>query len=170
MKVLVADDDKEIVELLSIYLHNEGYEPIKAFDGREVLSKIRTIPDIELIILDIMMPEMDGMQVIKTLRKESQVPIILLTAKTTDMDKIKGLIAGADDYVTKPFNPLEVMARVKSLLRRTKMQVSSDQPDVLEINSLIINRDSHEVTTIDGKDIQLTALEFGILYLLASHP
>src|SRR5699024_981182 len=101
---------------------------------------------------------------------ESQVPIILLTAKTTDMDKIKGIIAGADDYVTKPFNPLEVMARVKSLLRRTKMQVSSDQPDVLEINSLIINRDSHEVTTIDGKDIQLTALEFGILYLLASHP
>ena len=86
------------------------------------------------------------------------------------MDKIKGLVAGADDYVTKPFNPLEVMARVKSLLRRTKMQVTPDQPDILEVNSLIINKDSHEVKTIDGKEIQLTALEFGILYLLASHP
>ncbi|GAA3015418.1 response regulator transcription factor [Tetragenococcus solitarius] len=170
MKILVADDDKEIVELLSIYLHNEGYEPIVAYDGKEVLSKIRTISDIELVILDIMMPELDGMQVVKTLRKESQIPIILLTAKTTDMDKIKGLVAGADDYVTKPFNPLEVMARVKSLLRRTQTQISSEQPDILEISSLVINRDSHEVRTVDGKEIQLTALEFGILYLLASHP
>lgn len=170
MKILIADDDKEIVELLSIYVHNEGYEAVKADDGKEALSKIRTIPDIELLILDIMMPEMDGMQVVKELRKESQIPIIMLTAKTTDMDKIKGLVAGADDYVTKPFNPLEVMARVKSLLRRTKMQITPDQPDILEVNSLIINKDSHEVKTIDGKEIQLTALEFGILYLLASHP
>ncbi|EME7103366.1 response regulator transcription factor [Enterococcus faecium] len=170
MKILIADDDKEIVELLSIYVHNEGYEAVKACDGKEALSKIRTIPDIELLILDIMMPEMDGMQVVKELRKESQIPIIMLTAKTTDMDKIKGLVAGADDYVTKPFNPLEVMARVKSLLRRTKMQIAPDQPDVLEVNALIINKDSHEVKTIDGKEIQLTALEFGILYLLASHP
>lgn len=170
MKILVADDDKEIVELLSIYLHNEGYEPIVAYDGKEVLSKIHTISDIELVILDIMMPELDGMQIVKTLRKESQIPIILLTAKTTDMDKIKGLVAGADDYVTKPFNPLEVMARVKSLLRRTQTQISSEQPDILEISSLVINRDSHEVKTIGGKEIQLTALEFGILYLLASHP
>ena len=91
------------------------------------------------------MPEMDGMQVVKELRKESQIPIIMLTAKTTDMDKIRGLVAGADDYVTKPFNPLEVMARVKSLLRRTKMQAPSNQPDILEVSSLIINRDSHEV-------------------------
>lgn len=170
MKILVADDDKEIVELLSIYLHNEGYEPVKAYDGQDALSKVRTNPDIELLILDIMMPEKDGMQVVKELRKESQIPIIMLTAKTTDMDKIRGLVAGADDYVTKPFNPLEVMARVKSLLRRTKMTVQPDQPDVLEVNSLIINKDSHEVKTVDGKDIQLTALEFGILYLLASHP
>ena len=164
MKILIADDDKEIVELLSIYVHNEGYEAVKAYDGKEALSKIRTIPDIELLILDIIM------QVVKELRKESQIPIIMLTAKTTDMDKIKGLVAGADDYVTKPFNPLEVMARVKSLLRRTKMQITPDQPDILEVNSLIINKDSHEVKTIDGKEIQLTALEFGILYLLASHP
>ncbi|MBM7708909.1 response regulator transcription factor [Enterococcus lemanii] len=170
MKILVADDDKEIVELISIYLHNEGYEAVKAYDGKEVLLKVRTTPDIGLLILDIMMPELDGMQVVKTLRKESQIPIIMLTAKTTDMDKIKGLVAGADDYVTKPFNPLEVMARVKSLLRRTQMSHASQQPDVLEVSSLIINRDSHEVKTIEGVDIQLTALEFGILYLLASHP
>lgn len=170
MKILVADDDKEIVELLSIYLENEGYEPIKAHDGREALAKVRADDTIELMILDIMMPEVDGMQVVKVLRKESQIPIILLTAKTADMDKIKGLVAGADDYVTKPFNPLEVMARVKSLLRRTKMQEKTVQPEELEIRSLIINRDSHEVKTVDGKEIQLTALEFGILYLLASNP
>ncbi len=170
MKILVVDDDKEIVELLSIYIHNEGYEVIKAYDGKEAITKILTTSDIDLMILDIMMPVMDGMQVVKELRKESQIPIIMLTAKTTDMDKIQGLIAGADDYVTKPFNPLEVMARVKSLLRRTKMQVTSNEPDVLEIGPLIIKKDSHEVTTDEGIEIQLTALEFGILHLLASHP
>lgn len=170
MKILVVDDDKEIVELLSIYILNEGYDVIKAYDGKEAISKIRTSSDIDLMILDIMMPVMDGMQVVKELRKESQIPIIMLTAKTADMDKIQGLVAGADDYVTKPFNPLEVMARVKSLLRRTKMQVKSDEPDSLEIGPLIIKKDSHEVTTDSGVDIQLTALEFGILHLLASHP
>ena len=170
MKLLIADDDKEIVELLSIYVHNEGYDVVKAYDGKEALTKVRTNPDIDLLIMDIMMPNMDGMQVVKELRKESQIPIIMLTAKTTDMDKIKGLVAGADDYVTKPFNPLEVMARVKSLLRRTKMQITSAEPDVLEVGPLIINKDSHEVTTLSDHQIQLTALEFGILYLLASHP
>ena len=170
MKILVADDDKEIVELLSIYLQNEGYDPVKVYNGQEALNTVRSNPDLGLLILDIMMPELDGMQVVKTLRKEdSQIPIIMLTAKTTDMDKIKGLVAGADDYVTKPFNPLEVMARVKSLLRRTKMSSEQNQPEILEVGSLIINRDSHEVTTVDGVAIQLTALEFGILYLLASH-
>ena len=163
MKILVVDDDKEIVELISIYLHNEGYEAVKAYDGKEAMEYVRSTPDIGLLILDIMMPELDGMQVVKALRKESQIPIIMLTAKTTDMDKIKGLVAGADDYITKPFNPLEVMAR-------TKMTAASEQPDILEVRSLIINRDSHEVKTLDGGDIQLTALEFGILYLLASHP
>lgn len=170
MKILVADDDKEIVELLSIYIHNEGYEVVKAYDGKEALSKIRSTSEIDLLILDIMMPIMDGMQVVKELRKESQIPIIMLTAKTTDMDKIKGLVAGADDYVTKPFNPLEVMARVKSILRRSQMNPAIEEPDILEVGSLIINRDSHEVKSINGQEIQLTALEFGILYLLASHP
>ncbi len=170
MRILVVDDDKEIVELLSIYIKNEGYEVVKAYDGKEALSKIVTNPDIDLMILDIMMPKMDGMQVVKELRKESQIPIIMLTAKTTDMDKIQGLIAGADDYVTKPFNPLEIMARVKSLLRRTTLQVQNEIPDTLEVGPLIIKKDSHEVETDKGVKIQLTALEFGILYLLASHP
>lgn len=170
MKILVVDDDKEIVELLSIYIKNEGYDVIKAYDGKEAMTKVITEPNIDLMILDIMMPEMDGMSVVKELRKESDIPIIMLTARTTDMDKIKGLVAGADDYVTKPFNPLEVMARAKSLLRRSKQQMKSDEPDALKIGPLIINKDSHEVTTDHGVPIQLTALEFGILHLLASHP
>lgn len=170
MKILVVDDDKEIVELLSIYIQNEGYEVVKAYNGKEALTKVVTNPDIELMILDIMMPIMDGMQVLKEVRKESQIPVIMLTAKTTDMEKIQGLVAGADDYVTKPFNPLEVMARVKSLLRRSNFQVKSTEPDVLEVGPLIIKKDSHEVITDQQKEIQLTALEFGILYLLASHP
>lgn len=170
MKILVVDDDKEIVQLLEIYIRNEGYEPVSAYNGKEALTKLNTNPDIALIILDIMMPEMDGMEVIKQVRKDSDIPILVLSAKTADMDKIQGLITGADDYVTKPFNPLEVMARVKSLLRRSQGEVTNDQPDVLNVGPLIINKDSHEVKTIKGDTIQLTALEFGILYLLASHP
>lgn len=170
MKILVVDDDKEIAQLLEIYIKNEGYEPISAYNGREALTKLNTNPDIALMILDIMMPEMDGIEVIKEVRKDSQLPILVLSAKTGDMDKIQGLITGADDYVTKPFNPLEIMARVKSLLRRSENNVTTTKPDVLDIGPLTINKDSHEVKTLTGKDIQLTALEFGILYLLASHP
>ncbi|MGN1280213.1 MAG: response regulator transcription factor [Limosilactobacillus sp.] len=170
MKILVVDDDKEIVQLLEIYIRNEGYEPVAAYNGKEALTKLNTNPDIGLVILDLMMPEMDGMEVIKQVRKASDIPILVLSAKTTDMDKIQGLISGADDYVTKPFNPLEVMARVKSLLRRSQGEVTNDEPDVLNVGPLIINKDSHEVKTIKGDTIQLTALEFGILYLLASHP
>jgi DNA-binding response OmpR family regulator len=170
VKILVVDDDQDIVELLSIYIKNEGYEPIKAYDGKEAMTKLATNPDTALMILDIMMPNMDGMEVVREVRKDSQIPILMLSAKTTDMDKIKGLISGADDYVSKPFNPLEVMARVKSLLRRSQHQVTNDTPDVLEVGPLVIKKDSHEVTTLTGQQIQLTALEFGILYLLASHP
>ncbi|KRK35400.1 response regulator transcription factor [Loigolactobacillus bifermentans] len=170
MKILVVDDDQDIVELLSIYIKNEGYEPIKAYDGKEAMTKLATNPDTALMILDIMMPNMDGMEVVREVRKDSQIPVLMLSAKTTDMDKIKGLISGADDYVSKPFNPLEVMARVKSLLRRSQHQVTNDTPDVLEVGPLVIKKDSHEVTTLTGQQIQLTALEFGILYLLASHP
>ena len=170
MKILVVDDDKEIVQLLEIYIRNEGYEPVTAYDRKEALTKLNTNPDIGLIILDLMMPEMDGMQVIKQVRKDSDIPILVLSAKTADMDKIQGLISGADDYVTKPFNPLEVMERVKSLLRRSQGEVTNETTDILNVGPLTINKDSHEVKTIKGDTIQLTALEFGILYLLASHP
>ncbi len=170
MKILIVDDDKEIVQLLEIYVKNEGYEPVAAYNGKEALTKLNIDPDISLIILDLMMPEMDGMSVIKEVRKDSDIPILVLSAKTTNMDKIQGLVTGADDYVTKPFNPLEVMARVKSLLRRSQGEVINDQPDVLNVGPLVINKDSHEVKTLKGNVIQLTALEFGILYLLASHP
>lgn len=170
MKILVVDDDKEIAQLLGIYIKNEGYDPITAYNGKEALTKLHTTPDIGLMILDIMMPEMSGIEVIKEVRKDSELPILILSAKTDDMDKIQGLVSGGDDYVTKPFNPLEVMARVKSLLRRASDHVTEEKPDVLDIGSLTINKDSHEVKTISGKLVNLTALEFGILYLLASHP
>lgn len=141
-----------------------------ADDGKEALSKLNTNPDIALMILDVMMPNMNGLDVVKTVRKDSRIPILMLSAKSGDMDKIQGLITGADDYVTKPFNPLEVMARVRSLLRRAENAVQDQTPDVLDIGSLIINKDSHEVKTSTGDLVNLTALEFGILYLLASHP
>ncbi|MHC9533560.1 response regulator transcription factor [Dellaglioa sp. BT-FLS60] len=169
MKILVVDDEKEIVDLISIYLKNEGYEAVTAQNGLEAIEKLQEMPEIGVMILDVMMPKMNGMDVIKEVRKTSEIPILMVSAKTEDMDKIRGLITGADDYVVKPFNPLEIMARVKSLLRRS--QNSNPVPDVaLEIGPLIIKKDSHEVQTVEGNDIQLTALEFGILYLLASHP
>ena len=170
MKILIVDDDKDIVELLSIYVKNEGYDVEKAYNGKEAITKINTNPDIDLMILDVMMPQLDGMAVVRTVRKDSQIPILMLSAKTDDLDKIQGLVQGADDYVTKPFNPLEVMARVKSLLRRSQHEVKNNEPDQIEVGSLIIKKDSHEVETVNGKEISLTALEFGILYLLASHP
>ena len=120
MKILIVDDDKDIVELLSIYVKNEGYDVEKAYNGKEAITKINTNPDIDLMILDVMMPQLDGMAVVRAVRKDSQIPILMLSAKTDDLDKIQGLVQGADDYVTKPFNPLEVMARVKSLLRRSQ--------------------------------------------------
>lgn len=170
MKILVVDDDKDIVELLSIYIKNEGYEVEKAYNGKEAITKLNTNPDIALMILDIMMPQMDGLQVVREIRKDSQIPVLMLSAKADDLDKIQGLIQGADDYVTKPFNPLEVMARVRSLLRRSQHEVKNEEPDCIEIGPLIIKKDSHEVETREHTAIQLTALEFGILYLLASHP
>ena len=169
MKILIADDYKEIVELLSIYSANEDYDVVKAYDGNEALEQLSANPDTDLMILDIMMPEKDGLAVVEELRhRQMNIPILLLSAKSTDMDKISGLTTGADDYVTKPFNPLEVMARVKSLLRRSRSQ--EENSDVIEIGPLVIDKNSHIVKTIEGEEIKLTALEFGILYLLASHP
>jgi DNA-binding response OmpR family regulator len=170
MRILIADDDKEICDLLEIYVRNEGFEVEKAYDGQQALEKLQE-KEIDCLVLDVMMPKKDGLEVVKEIRKDSQLPILMLSAKTADVDKIRGLANGADDYVVKPFNPLEVVARVKSLLRRSSY-TKSENPETgeLEIGPLIIRKDQHEVETIDGTPIQLTALEFGILHLLASHP
>lgn len=171
MKILIVDDNKEITDLLKIYTDNEGYESITAYDGEEALEQFEKHPDTDLIILDVMMPKKDGIEVVKEIRESSQVPILMLSAKVSDTDKIKGLVNGADDYVTKPFNPLEVMARVKSLLRRSQhFNQVSEQINEISVGPLTIDRASHSVETDQGEQIQLTALEFGILYLLASHP
>ena len=169
MKILVTDDDKEIVDLLEIYLGNEGYETEKAYDGVEALARLQEKEDIDLMVLDVMMPKKDGIEVVKEVRQTSQLPILMLSAKTTDIDKIKGLVHGADDYVVKPFNPLEVVARVKSLLRRSSFVPERRESDELAVGPLIIRKSSHEVETVEGAPIQLTALEFGILHLLASN-
>lgn len=171
MKIMIVDDDREIVELLNIYLQNEGYDVIKAYNGQQALNYLKNDQGIQLVILDVMMPQVDGMEVLKILRAENDsIPVIIVSAKSSDNDKIQGLISGADDYVTKPFNPLEVIARVKSLLRRQYTYSEVEEPEVIHAGPLTIRKESHEVKTTDGKDIQLTALEFGILYLLASHP
>lgn len=170
MKILVVDDDQEIVELLSIYLRNEGYEPVVAYSGKEALTHLATDNTIALMILDLMMPGISGIDVIKQVRRDSNLPILIVSAKTCDMDKIRGLITGADDYVIKPFNPLEVMARVRSLLRRSQPDAMTTPKSRLEIAGLIIDYDGHRVTNAAGEELSLTALEFGILYLLASHP
>ena len=170
MQILIADDDREICDLLEIYINNEGYEVIKAYDGKEAYEKfLEYNPD--CLILDVMMPKMDGLEVVNKIREEAQVPILMLSAKTADIDKIRGLAKGADDYVVKPFNPLEVVARVKSLLRRSAYSSEKKTNDSkIEVGSLIIRKDQHEVKTIEGEAIHLTVLEFGILYLLASNP
>ena len=170
MTILIVDDDREIVELLSIYLRNEGYDIATAYDGAEALHVANNQDDLALIILDVMMPKKDGLQVVEQLREtKPNVAVLMLSAKSKDTDKIEGLLAGADDYVTKPFNPLEVVARIKSLLRRSGQSTASADADI-EIGPLKIRKQSHEVVTLSGTPIQLTALEFGILYLLASNP
>ncbi|MFD3157807.1 response regulator transcription factor [Haloimpatiens sp. FM7330] len=172
--ILIVDDDKEIRNLIEIYLKNEGYNTIKAKDGIEALSVLQN-NEVDLIILDIMMPNMDGIEVCMKVREEREMPIIMLSAKSEDMDKILGLTTGADDYVTKPFNPLELIARVKSQLRRYKKfnNNSADEQDiqtegVMEIEDLMINTNTHEIL-VDGKDIKLTPTEFSILELLAEN-
>jgi len=170
MQILIADDDREICDLLEIYINNEGFDVIKAYDGQEAYEKfLEKKPD--CLILDVMMPEMDGLEVVKKVREESQIPILMLSAKTADVDKIRGLAKGADDYVIKPFNPLEVVARVKSLLRRSSYNSEeTETTGEIEVGPLLINREQHEVKTVDGETIRLTVLEFGVLYLLASNP
>jgi two-component system, OmpR family, alkaline phosphatase synthesis response regulator PhoP len=161
--VLVADDEKHIVQLIKLYLTNEGFRVETAADGQEVLEKARRLrPD--LIVLDLMMPRVDGWEVCRRLRKESNVPVIMLTARTDDVDKIVGLELGADDYVTKPFNPRELVARVKAVLRRT--QTAPDQDVTIDTGDIHIDPARREVT-VGGRPVQLRAKEFDLLLALA---
>ncbi|MDT2768455.1 response regulator transcription factor [Globicatella sulfidifaciens] len=170
-KILIADDDREIVELLNIYLQNEGYEVLKAYNGQQALNILEEGTNLNMVLLDIMIPQVDGLKVLSYIRKnQKSLPVILVSAKSSDTDKIQGLISGADDYITKPFNPLEVVARIKSILRRQQNYMQPEVPDTLMVGPLEIKKESHEVITLSGVQIQLTAIEFGILFLLASHP
>lgn len=171
-KILVVDDDKQIVNLLEIYLKNEGYTVIKAADGYKALEILK-IEKPHLIVLDIMMPGIDGIEVLKQIRQSLNIPIILLSAKTQNTDKITGLLTGADDYITKPFDQLEFIVRVKTLLRRTylfnkKFDESKDD-DLLQLGALTIKKSTHSVY-VNDQLIILTATEFEILYLLANNP
>lgn len=170
MNILVCDDDKEIVRAIGIYLKNEGYRVLEAYDGIEALDILRK-EEIHLIIMDIMMPRMDGMQATVRIREEKNIPIIMLSAKSEDYDKIGGLGAGADDYVTKPFNPMELIARVKSQLRRYTTLGSMNQPrneKTFQSGGLILNDDTKEVT-VDGTEVRLTPTEYRILALLMAN-
>ncbi len=169
--ILVVDDDREIAELVEIHLIGDGYQVFKAFNAKEGFEILKR-EDIKLIILDIMMPGTDGLSMCKTIRETSTIPIIMLSAKSADLDKIIGLGTGADDYVIKPFNPLELTARVKSQLRRfTKFNPSSHedrQDKEIAVNHLVINKEDHRVIAY-GREVKLTPIEFDILYLLASN-
>lgn len=168
--ILIADDETEIADLIELHLQKEGYRCIKAADGQEAVTAVRTHP-IDLAILDIMMPKLDGYEVTRRIREQHHLPIIFLSAKATDLDKIAGLVQGADDYVTKPFNPMELVARVNAQLRRS-LQFNQSAPvntQVLEVGGLIIDPEQRTVFRY-GNPIKLTPKEFDILYLLASHP
>ncbi|GIN56187.1 response regulator transcription factor [Lederbergia ruris] len=168
--ILIADDEREIADLLEIHLQKEGYQVNKAVDGQEALQMIRSHP-IDLVILDIMMPNLDGFETALQIRAEYQMPIIFLSAKSSDFDKIQGLMIGADDYLTKPFNPMELLARVNAQLRRYMKfnQPRTNDISIIETNGLKIDPDQRSVTLYD-QNIELTPKEFDILYLLASHP
>ena len=170
VKVLVVEDEKDMSDLVKLYLENEGYDAYIANTGEEAITKYNTNPDTNLIILDINLPGIDGFEVLQHIRKDSNIPVIILSAKASDVDRIQGLMKGADDYITKPFNALEVMARVRSVLRRSQVTAEQKEQEVIDLGAVTINKDSHEVLTAKGEEINLTALEFGILYLLASHP
>ena len=149
MNILVCDDDKEIVEAIEIYLQQEGYHVLKAYDGEQALDMLKK-NEVHLLIIDVMMPKLDGIRATLKIREESSIPIIILSAKSEDSDKILGLNIGADDYVTKPFNPLELVARVKSQLRRyTQLgNVSESNETVYQVGGLMINDDLKEVTVM----------------------
>ena len=169
LKVLVVDDDREIVDSIAIFLRADGYEIEKAYKGLEALDIVMT-HTVHLIILDSMMPELDGIKTLLKLRESRNIPVILLSAKSEDADKILGLTAGADDYVTKPFNPSELVARVKSQLRRyTQLGAMQKTAAQIVIRGLALDTESKSVM-VDGEAVRLTPLEYKILELLCRHP
>ena len=170
--ILVVDDDKEIVNAIDIYLSKEGYNVIKAYDGMEALKVVEKNDNIHLILLDIMMPKLDGISTANLIRKDKSIPIIMLSAKSEDYDKITGLNNGADDYITKPFNPLELIARVNSQIRRyTHLGSIADKQkegNTYYSGDLLINDDMKQVT-VEGKEIKLTPTEYNILKFLTKN-
>lgn len=167
MKLLVVDDEKEIADLVELYLLNEGYEVYKAYDAKHALRIIQT-KDLDLAILDVMLPDMDGFELCRRIRKKHHYPVIMLTAKIEDIDKITGLSIGADDYMTKPFNPLELVARVKAHLRRYTQYNNEEEKQILDLRGLSINRLTHKCMLYE-KPLELTPLEFSILTYLVEH-
>lgn len=170
ISILIADDEEEIANLIAIHLEKEGYHVVKVSDGQEAVHVVET-QTFDLLILDIMMPIMDGYEVTRRIREKHNMPIIFLSAKTSDFDKVQGLVIGADDYMTKPFTPIELVARVNAHLRRF---MKLNQPKIenktnLEYGGLVISPDQRTVT-LYGESIELTPKEFDILYLLANHP
>ena len=169
-KILVCDDDKDIVEAIDIYLTQEGYEVLKAYDGDEAIKVLKR-NEVDLLIMDVMMPRLDGIRATLKIRENMSLPIIILSAKSEDADKILGLNIGADDYITKPFNPLELVARVKSHLRRYTQLGStarSDNQSEFRTGGLVIRDDLKEVT-VDGEKVKLTPIEYNILLLLVKN-
>ena len=169
-KILVCDDEKDIVEAIDIYLTQEGYEVLKAYDGDEAIKVLKS-NEVDLLIMDVMMPRLDGIRATLKIRENMSLPIIILSAKSEDADKILGLNIGADDYITKPFNPLELVARVKSQLRRYTQLGStarSDNQSEFRTGGLVIRDDLKEVT-VDGEKVKLTPIEYNILLLLVKN-
>lgn len=164
--ILVCDDDREIVEAIEIYLKQDGYRILKAYDGEQAMEMLKK-EDIQLLIMDIMMPKLDGIRATLKIREYSSIPIIILSAKSEDTDKILGLNIGADDYITKPFNPLELLARVKSNLRRyTSLgSLGGENKSVYQVGGLVINDETKQVT-VDAEPVKLTPIEYNILLLL----
>lgn len=171
-RILVVDDEKEIAELIEIHLMSQDYDVTKAKNGLEAIELINN-NKFDLVLLDVMMPKMDGKETLKKIREKYNIPVIMVTAKTAEKDKVEGLTLGADDYVTKPIKPLELIARVKAQLRRFTVlnpnKVDEEEPDEITIRNLYINKVTHEVK-VEEEQIKLTKIEFDILYLLAKNP
>jgi two-component system response regulator VicR len=173
-RILIADDDEDIVDFIDAYLLDEGYETVRAYDGEETLSRFAeaqaTDKKIHLIILDVMMPRVDGFEICRRIRKDSTVPIIMLTARTEDVDRIVGLELGADDYISKPFNPREMVARIRAVLRRVyPEEPASDQPtELLQHGDISLDVARHEVR-VRGRLLDLTVKEFDLLHFLMSN-